>query len=137
LSVTIDMSVVFSGSSTNKTDHHVITEILLKVALSTIQQTNKQTNMLSVYDIILVFYVVVCVWVVFVFFFPLFIRLFLLVFLCVFSFIFLFCCLRPVSCLFRNQSNYSKTTNLHNFIHVYTCLFDNISWNEEIILVFL
>ena len=30
-------------SSTNKTDRHDITEILLKVALSTIKQTNKQT----------------------------------------------------------------------------------------------
>jgi hypothetical protein len=29
-------------SSTNKTDHHYITEILLKVALNTINQTNKQ-----------------------------------------------------------------------------------------------
>ena len=31
-------------SSTNKTDRHDITEILLKVALNTIKQTNKQTN---------------------------------------------------------------------------------------------
>ena len=31
-------------SSTNKTDRHDITEILLKVALSTIKQTNKQTR---------------------------------------------------------------------------------------------
>jgi hypothetical protein len=31
-------------SSTNKTYHHDITEILLKVALNTIKQTNKQTN---------------------------------------------------------------------------------------------
>ena len=31
-------------SSTNKTDRHYITEILLKVALNTIKQTNKQTN---------------------------------------------------------------------------------------------
>ena len=31
-------------SSTNKTDHHDITEILLKVALNTFKQTNKQTN---------------------------------------------------------------------------------------------
>jgi hypothetical protein len=31
-------------SSTNKTDRQDITEILLKVALSTIYQTNKQTN---------------------------------------------------------------------------------------------
>ena len=28
-------------SSTNKTDHHDITEILLKVVLNTIKQTNK------------------------------------------------------------------------------------------------
>jgi hypothetical protein len=33
-------------SSTNKTDRHDITEILLKVALNTIKQTNKQTNRL-------------------------------------------------------------------------------------------
>jgi hypothetical protein len=42
--------VVFSGSSgfsTNKTDHHDITEILLKVALNTIKQTTKQTNRLQ------------------------------------------------------------------------------------------
>ena len=31
-------------SSTNKTDRHDITEILLKVALNTIKQINKQTN---------------------------------------------------------------------------------------------
>ena len=31
-------------SSTNKTDCHDVTEILLKVALNTIKQTNKQTN---------------------------------------------------------------------------------------------
>jgi hypothetical protein len=30
-------------SSTDKTDHHDITEILLKVALNDIRQTNKQT----------------------------------------------------------------------------------------------
>jgi hypothetical protein len=37
LSVTCDRSVVFYGySSTNKTDRHDITEILLKVALNTI-----------------------------------------------------------------------------------------------------
>jgi hypothetical protein len=40
LSVTCDRSVVFSGSSTSKTDCHDITEILLKVALNTIKQTN-------------------------------------------------------------------------------------------------
>jgi hypothetical protein len=33
--------VVFSGSSANKTDRNDITEILLKVALNTIKQTNK------------------------------------------------------------------------------------------------
>ena len=33
---------------TNKTDIHYITEILLKVALNTIKQTNKQTNKLQV-----------------------------------------------------------------------------------------
>jgi len=32
------MSVVFNGYSTNKTDRHDITEILLKVALNTINQ---------------------------------------------------------------------------------------------------
>jgi hypothetical protein len=40
--VTCDRSVFFSGylvSSTNKTDHHDITEILLKVSLNTINQT--------------------------------------------------------------------------------------------------
>jgi hypothetical protein len=31
-------------SSTNKTDHHDITEILLKVVLNTIKQTNIQTH---------------------------------------------------------------------------------------------
>jgi len=31
-------------SSTNKTDRHDITEILLKVALNTIKQTNKHIN---------------------------------------------------------------------------------------------
>jgi len=41
--------MVFFGSSvssTNKTDSHDITEIFLKVALNTIKQTNKQTNVL-------------------------------------------------------------------------------------------
>ena len=36
LSVICDRSVVFSGYSTNKTDCHDITEILLKVALITL-----------------------------------------------------------------------------------------------------
>jgi hypothetical protein len=48
LSVTCDMSVVSPGtpvSSTNKTDHNDITEILLKLALNTIHQpTNQPTN---------------------------------------------------------------------------------------------
>ena len=42
MSVTCDRSVVFSGTSvsfTNKTDHHDRTEILLKVALNTINQS--------------------------------------------------------------------------------------------------
>ena len=38
--------MVFSGSSTNKTDRHNITEILLKEALTTVKQT-KQTSMLG------------------------------------------------------------------------------------------
>jgi hypothetical protein len=42
--VTCDRSVVFSGYSTNKTDHHDITEILLKVALSTINQTKPKST---------------------------------------------------------------------------------------------
>jgi hypothetical protein len=40
-------------SSTNKTDRHDITEILLKVVLNTIKQTNKQTNVLLRYLIYL------------------------------------------------------------------------------------
>jgi hypothetical protein len=36
-------------SSTNKADRHDIAEILLKVALNTIKQTNKQSD---IYDII-------------------------------------------------------------------------------------
>jgi len=51
LSVTRDRSVVFStssGSSTNKTDRHDITDILLKVALNTIKQTNKHKYTCSV-----------------------------------------------------------------------------------------
>jgi hypothetical protein len=39
-----DRSVVFSGSSTNITDRHDTTEILLKVVLNTIKQTNKTLN---------------------------------------------------------------------------------------------
>ena len=35
---------VLPVSSTNKTDRHDITEILLKVMLNTNKQTNKQTN---------------------------------------------------------------------------------------------
>jgi hypothetical protein len=48
LSVTCDRSLVFSlgtlVSSTNKTDHHDITEILLKVVLNTINQTKSYWN---------------------------------------------------------------------------------------------
>ena len=40
--VTCDRSVVFSGPSTNKTNSHDITEILLKVVLNTIKQTNNK-----------------------------------------------------------------------------------------------
>jgi hypothetical protein len=40
LSVTCDRSVVFSRYSNKKTDRHDITEILLKVRLNTIKQTN-------------------------------------------------------------------------------------------------
>ena len=50
LSVTWDSLMVFSGppvSSTNKTERHDITEILLKVALNTIKQTNKPTVYLN------------------------------------------------------------------------------------------
>ena len=39
--VACDRLVVFSGSSTNKTVCHDTTEILLKVAINTIKQTNK------------------------------------------------------------------------------------------------
>jgi membrane-anchored protein YejM (alkaline phosphatase superfamily) len=44
--------VYFPGtpvSSTNKTDHLDITEILLKVVLSTLNQTNKQNQPYDVY----------------------------------------------------------------------------------------
>jgi hypothetical protein len=36
--------LVIRFSSTNKTDHHDITEILLKVALNTIKQTNNTAD---------------------------------------------------------------------------------------------
>ena len=39
LSVTCDRSMIFSWHSTNKIDHHNITEILLKVALNTMTLT--------------------------------------------------------------------------------------------------
>jgi len=48
--VTCDRSVVFSGYFgflQQKTDRHDIAEILLKVALITIKQTNKQTNQIE------------------------------------------------------------------------------------------
>ncbi len=41
------ISIISPGppvSSTNKTDRHDITEILLKVALNTTKQTNKEKN---------------------------------------------------------------------------------------------
>ena len=41
------MSVVYPGiyfSSTNKSDHHGTSEILLKLALNTINQTNKKNT---------------------------------------------------------------------------------------------
>jgi hypothetical protein len=41
-------------SSTNKTDRHVITEILLKVVLNTIKQTNKQTSLHMYYHLFVV-----------------------------------------------------------------------------------
>ena len=46
LSVTHSRSMVFSGtvSSTNKTDHNDITEILLKVALNTIKPNQSFLN---------------------------------------------------------------------------------------------
>ena len=47
VSVTCDMSVVFS---TNKTDHHDIAEILLKLALNTIKQT-KQKQIFIEYNV--------------------------------------------------------------------------------------
>jgi hypothetical protein len=43
LSVTCDRSVVFSGSSTNKTNCHAITERVLKVALITKCKLNSCT----------------------------------------------------------------------------------------------
>jgi hypothetical protein len=39
LSVTCDRSVVYSGYSTNKTNRHDISKILMKVAVNTINQT--------------------------------------------------------------------------------------------------
>ena len=50
LSVTCDMSVISPGppvSSTNKTDHHDISDILLKVTLNTIKPTNQIGQKLS------------------------------------------------------------------------------------------
>jgi hypothetical protein len=43
-------------SSTNTTDRHDITEIVLKVALDTIKQTNKQTNRKNSYYSIIIFW---------------------------------------------------------------------------------
>jgi len=47
IKIVSNLSVVFPGtpfSSSNKTDRHNITEILLKVALSTIKSTNHQND---------------------------------------------------------------------------------------------
>ena len=56
LSANYDRSVVFSGSSgfvPNKTDHHDITEILLKGMLNIIKQINKHINYdFKMYDFI-------------------------------------------------------------------------------------
>jgi hypothetical protein len=41
-------------STTNKTDRHDIAEILLKVALNIIKQTNKKTNQLNCYTALLI-----------------------------------------------------------------------------------
>ena len=52
LSVTCDRSVVFYGNSyslTNKTDRHDITEISLKVALNTINQTKYSNIMILIF----------------------------------------------------------------------------------------
>jgi hypothetical protein len=48
--MTCDRSVVFFGSCTNKTDRHDITEILLKVALNSIKQTNVKNGTLMVHS---------------------------------------------------------------------------------------
>jgi hypothetical protein len=48
--MTCDRPVVFPVppvASSNKTDHHDITEILLKVTFSTIKQTNKLRQVIS------------------------------------------------------------------------------------------
>ena len=52
--MTCDRSVVFSGSSTNKADYNDITEILLKVPLNTIKQTNKQTYLIRPFTLTLI-----------------------------------------------------------------------------------
>ena len=54
-SVTCDRSVV---SSTNKTDHHDITEIVLKVAINTIEQTNNliEVTQISAVKIVVIFF---------------------------------------------------------------------------------
>jgi hypothetical protein len=52
MSVTCSRSVVFSGYSTNKTDCHEITEILLKVALNTITHPITLSPSSSKYKII-------------------------------------------------------------------------------------
>ena len=44
-------------SSANKSDRHNITEILLKLVLNTIKQTNKQTNIFFICHVVLNTYV--------------------------------------------------------------------------------
>ena len=51
LSVTFDRLMVFSCSFTNKTDHHDMTEILLKVALNTLTLTKINKIMTIVFKI--------------------------------------------------------------------------------------
>ena len=108
-------------------------------------QTNKHFKCLCYYFSFLCFRVCVCVRVcgciggIFVFLcvFCLFVFVYSFVwllvfawFFCVFSFIFLFLCLCPVSFLFRKPIKLQQNDKSSQF---YTCLFDNISWNEEII----
>jgi hypothetical protein len=54
--VNCDMSMVYAGPpifSTNNTDHHDITDILLKVAINTIKQTNLDNRASKDFDVLL------------------------------------------------------------------------------------